>query len=1045
MLTSKTIEQIQKRLVKMREWVFAKISDVPLEAAVTMEHYRVPPESLAYAPAPVGSTWGEHWATVWFRGETQIPKEARGKKVFYRHRFAGERLLFINGEVAAGMDPYHQDVVLTPKAKGGEQFQLHVEGYCGHPMWEVDPFHPKLITMHGISGATQEPPPLPLVESALVYERTDLSAILFDLEVLYQTALIQDTNSLRRASVLETIRQALDAMSLQWKDEEELSAAVTEIQRMIAPIMKYKNAPTTPWVGIVGHAHIDVGWLWPVRESIRKSARTFSTVLKLMDEYPQLTFQQSQAVLYDMIEQHYPALLTRIKKRVKEGRWEPNGCMWVEADCNVSGGEALVRQLLEGRKKFYELFGYVGDTLWLPDVFGYSAALPQLLRKSGIVNFVTSKINWNDTNRFPYDTFLWRGIDGTEIFTAFITTRTNGYNADVTPSAMQETWNYVQQKELQDRILTSVGWGDGGGGPSREMCERAKRMEDLEGCPKTSFVNVSQFLKELREQKVKRPCWTGELYLEYHRGTYTSQSRIKQWNRKMECLLRDTEILSLMAERCAFTYPAALLTEQWRTLLTNQFHDILPGTSIREVYQVAEDQYRQMQVCLHSQCESALTALSRQYPPDSDNQAWIIANTLSWDRTETIVVPDTRFDAAVDESGALLRTQKTQEGLAVHVMIRALSTACIALRNKGTSSSSPFSYSGKLLESPFYKFEFDKAGRIISLLDKQHNRDIVAPGRWLNGFYTAEDMPLFWDAWDLDRYYRDTMRYETRLQKREVIEDGPLFIRIRSEYKIGRNSSLRQDMVVYASSRRIEFQTEVDWKEKHTVLKVGFALHLCADSWRNEIQFGHTVRPLHSNTSWDQARFEVCAHKWVDISETGYGVALMNDCKYGHDCLDDMISLTLLRSPQAPDPEADQGMHHFTYALLPHHGEFAANPVIHEAYALNFPLHFQKISDETQKMEVAGPLDAAFFSLSDSNIIVEAIKKAEEDEAIILRLYESEKRRTTTRITFGPPLKRVVECSMMEEEEQSVPIDDNSFETAFAPFEIKTLKVVFKS
>jgi len=1045
MLTSKTIEQIRKRLDKMAPWRYAPSFVVPLEAAETMEHFRQPPDELPYKDAPVDSLWGVHWGTVWFRGGIEIPRELRGRRVYYRHRHDGERLLFVNGQPVAGMDPYHQEVLLTPKARGGEQYRIYVEAYCGHPMRNVDPFDPKLMTMHGISGASYEPPPLPLRESAVVVERETVTGFLYDADVLYRTALMLDENSLRRARILEELRVVLDQISLQWKDEDELTDMMTAARKQIAPLLKLKNGPSVPTIGIVGHAHIDVGWLWPVRESIRKSARTFSTVLHLMETYPQLTFQQSQAVLYDMVEKHYPDLLMRIKKRVKEGRWEPNGGMWVEADCNVSGGESLVRQLLEGRKKFLELFGYKGDTLWLPDVFGYAAALPQILKLSDIENFVTSKINWNDTNRFPYDTFWWRGLDGTEIFTAYITTRSNGYNADVLPEVMQETWNYVQQKELQDKVLTSVGWGDGGGGPSREMCERALRMNDLEGCPKTTFTNVSRFLKELREQPVERPRWSGELYLEYHRGTYTTQARTKKWNRKMELLLRETELFATMAMMDGFGYPVKEIEEQWRVLLTNQFHDILPGTSIREVYDVAEEEYKRMNTVLTGIRNEALAMLARRFTPDPEGQEWLIGNALSWNRNAIVELPVKDFAGAVDEGGTRLLAQKTRNGLALKVSLRPLSVTPVALRSREVNDISPFAYTGKYLETPLYRVDFDKAGRITSLYDKEAEREVVRPGKMLNAFYTAEDMPLFWDAWDIDRYYRNTIRYETRLIKREVAEDGPLFITIHSEYKIGRASTLRQDMRFYAFNRRIEWQTEVDWHEKHTLLKVGFGVDICADTWRNEIQFGHAVRNLHSNTSWDQAQFEVCAHKWVDVSEAGYGVALLNDCKYGHDSLDDMISLTLLKSPQGPDPEADQGIHSFTYALLPHVGDFAVETVVQEAYALNIPPTAVKINNFSDVEISENPKGNSLCEVLPSNIIVEAVKKAENEDAVILRLYEAGKMRSTVRIHLTSPLRRASLCNLMEEKDQMLTVDDDSVYFEMRPFEIKTLKITFRS
>ena len=761
-----------------------------------------------------------------------------------------------------------------------------------------------------------------------------------------------------------------------------------------------------------------------------------------MDEHPALTFQQSQAVLYDMVERHYPALLDRIKKRVREGRWQPNGGMWVEADCNVSGGEALVRQFLEGRKKFESLFGYRGDTLWLPDVFGYSAALPQILRKSGIVNFVTSKINWNDTNHFPYDLFWWRGIDGSEVFTAFITTRTNGYNAEILPESMKETWDFVQHKENQDRVLASVGWGDGGGGPTREMCGRQQRMADLEGCPKVEFTSVSRFLEGLRTQPLPLPRWAGELYLELHRGTYTSQARTKKANRTIELLLRETELFCAMASLAGAAYPSAALERCWRMLLTNQFHDILPGSSIREVYQTALEEYEAARDELAALRNSAVHTLARGAARPTES-AWVVANGLNWTREEVVELPDCDAAGAVDAGGRALTVQRRQSGLAVLAKVDGLSVGVLGVGAENTRpSDSRFRLRGNTLTTPHYTVTLDKSGKITGLFDRAENREVVRAGGRLNDFYTAEDMPVFWDAWDIDRFYRDTIRPEDRLVERTVVEDGPLFMAIRSVWKIGRASTLTQDMVVYAHSRRIDFRTAVDWREKHTLLKVGFAVDVRADLWRNEIQFGHVVRPRHANTPWDQARFEVCAHKWVDVSEAGYGVALLNDCKYGHDTLDDTVSLTLLRSPQGPDPDADQGAHAFTYALLPHAGDFSAETVVREAYALNAPLTVLPDGDEAAAAPARTPV--RLCSVDAPSVVVEAVKKAEKDRALILRLYEAGNMRAPATVQFSRPVRSVEECSLMEETVSALAVEENAVRIEMGPFDIRTLKVWFK-
>jgi alpha-mannosidase len=1041
MLPPKIVKKLARRIEKLKEWRYVKVADVALQMAETSEHFRLPPVSLHFEPAPVGCTWGKHWGTTWFRGHIDVPKVCKGKRVYYRHVSHTDKLLWLDGVARAGMNHAHEEVLLHRSARGGETHEIYVEAYAGHPIPGFDPFDGSMYTHQFTERDPGVEPPLPLEASALLYEREQAAGLYYDAEVLFRTARMLDENSLRRAQLLLAINEALNLVPMTRSDESELEAAAATARKKLAPLLATKNGPTTPSVGIVGHCHIDIAWLWPVQESIRKAAKSFATILDLMDDYPDFRFQQSQPWLYDVIETHYPELLTRLKKRVKEGRWEPNGGMWVEADCNVTGGESLVRQFLEGRKKTRELFGYTGDTLWLPDVFGYSAALPQILEKCGIKNFVTSKINWGDTNRFPCDTFHWEGIDGTRIFTHYINTMGEfmGYNAPVLPEASQHTWNRVQHKETQETTLSSVGWGDGGGGPSREMCEYAARMKDVEGCPKTEWVNVSKFLKRLREAPVSRPTWVGELYLEYHRGTYTTQARTKRFNRTLEIMLREVELLSAMAMAYGFDYPADALQTHWRTLLTNQFHDIIPGSSIRKVYEVAEAEYVEMEKSLKALWRGALETLGAQLHPDSEGRGYVVSNPLSWAREDIVLVPDVGGQGACDNEGRALSCQGTEEGLAVLVPTGSLSVTPVAVRERSGDNASPFNYSGKGLETPHYNIAFDRTGVITQLYDKDARREIVTPGKNLNQLYTAEDMPLFWDAWDIDRYYRDHVSPVNELVSRELVADGPLFLVIRTTWRVGRASTLTQDLVVYAHTRRIDFITHLDWQEEHTLLKVGFGIDVHSSQIRSEIQFGHVLRDTHENTSWDQARFESCAHKWVDLSEGNYGVALLNDCKYGYDTLDGQVSLTLMKSPRAPDEKADVGEHDFTYALLPHDGPFSVDTVVREAYALNAPM--RAIPLESAAGE-ARALD--FCKVSDPNVIVEAVKKAEADDATIVRLYESGNTRGDVTVSFGRPVKKAYTCNLMEEESESLKLRNDDVSFSILPFEIKTLMVYFK-
>jgi len=1031
--------KLPKQIARLAPLRYRKVGDVALEAAQTMDHLRKPPEDLPFRPAPVGSRWGENWATVWFRGTVEVPPSCRGMRVFYRHRSEAERMIFVDGVPAGGMNAYHSEVLLLERARGGERFQIHVEAYSGNPCAHGDPYNPKYRTIHGISGSEEVQPPLPLDASEIVVLREDVSALFFDADTLYRTALLLDKNSRRRHLLIEGLCKALELIPPHWDGERELGRAARAAREVLAPLLDQQNGPSTPSVGIVGHAHIDIAWMWPIRESIRKAARTFSTMIGLMREYPELRFIQSQAVLYDMIEGHYPELLSDIKDLVAEGRWEPNGGMWVEADCNITGGESLVRQFLEGHRKCRELFGYRADTLWLPDVFGYSAALPQILRGCGIANFVTNKITWNDTNMFPYSTFWWEGIDGSSVLGQFITNRRGNYNAEVYPEVMQSAWDYSQQKETLEGAFATVGWGDGGGGVTREMCEYARRMRDLEGCPRTEFVNVSDFLGQLRNRPIERPRWVGELYFEMHRGTYTSQARTKRYNRKLELLLREVELYATMASDLGMPYPSDELQGHWRAVLVNQFHDILPGSSIPVVYDDAEKTYVEVEKALLSLRGRALEKIGEELAPPGGQNVWLLANALSWARDDMAVIEDRGFDSAVDASGDPLPCQTLDGGVAVRVSLPPLGITTVALRRSGEKPSSPFLYDGKALETPHYRVAFDGAGRVSSLFDKAAQREVVRKGMSLNAFYTADDMPTGNDAWDIDLDYRRTVRYEECLESREVESDGPLLFSLCSRYRIGRRSNLTQRMVFYSDSRRIDFRTEVDWNERHTLLKVGFGVDVHADSWRNEIQFGHVTRSTHTNTSWDQARFEVCAHKWVDVSEGDYGVALLNDCRYGHDALDRMISLTLLKSAMGPDVNADQGHHVFTYSLLPHTGDFSVPTVVREGYALNSPITALPIAGAR-----GGKKSTSLCKVSNPNVVVETIKKAEQDDAVVIRLYEAGKTRGPVEVSFGKNVTGAVEYNLLEEPLRDCKYREGTLYFNIKPFEIKTFKVTLK-
>lgn len=1046
MIPPKVIPKIERMFRRLEGWRYGSVAPVELEAAQTKEHFRTPPEDLKYGPAPIGSSWGRDWTTTWFRGTAEVPAECKGRRVYYRLLSNDEKLLFVGGSPYAGMDKFHNEVLLSSKAKGGENYELAIEAFAGHPIPGLAPsdYDGKTMTYHRICPEYPCPEPYnPLRASELVVERVETTGLYYDVWVLFETAQMLSEHDPRRAELLEGLNYAIDHIPYHFQSEDALEEAAAAAREDLAPLLKARNGTVAPEIGLVGHAHIDTAWLWPVKESIRKAARTFSTALRLMEEYPELTFMQSQPIHVEFIEEHYPELLAPIKKAYKSGAWQPNGGMWVESDTNVPSGESLIRQFLFGRKKTLGYFGYYGDTLWLPDVFGYSAALPQILKGCDIDHFVTAKLKANDTNPVPCDTFDWEGIDGTSVF-AHLILSPGAYNEGVVPGPLQDRWNRVRKKEVTRTVLASVGFGDGGGGMTREWCENARRMQDLQGCPKCNFVDASEFLRKLNRRTAgNRPCWVGELYFEKHRGTYTSQAWLKRHNRKVEFMLRDAEFFATQAMLLGVPYPVEALEDAWKVVLTNQFHDIIPGSSIRIVHETAKKEYAEVSKQVRELRDQALKAIAQTLDTTPKGRGYAVANTLSWERENMVFIKGAQDRIVRDAAGEILPSQKVQRGqtagLAVLVPAKPMSTAPIFLESGASDGESPFDYDGRKLDTPFYRVRFDDTGKITSLMDKTAHREIVQRGRRLNDFYTAEDVPIHNDAWDIDLFYRDKLAKEDRCLSREVVADGPLMISIRSRYHLGKQSILVQDMTFYARSRRIDFRTEVLWEETHTMLKVGFPVDILADSYRNEIQFGHVTRPTHTNTSYDQAKFEVCAHKWVDISEGNYGVALLNDCKYGHDSLDKMISLTLLKSSWAPDERADRGRHEFVYALLPHEGDFSAETVVHEAYNLNVPL----VVAPLPRGSVEGIPAAGFCSVSNPNVILDTVKKAEEDNAVVLRLYEAGKTRGQATLEFERPLAEVNECNMLEKHERSVRFKEKTVTVAFRPFEVKTLKVRF--
>jgi alpha-mannosidase len=759
-----------------------------------------------------------------------------------------------------------------------------------------------------------------------------------------------------------------------------------------------------------------------------------------MDEYPEYRFMSSQPVLYYFLKQRYPELYAQIQQRVKEGRWETEGGMWLEADCNLTSGESLVRQFIYGKRFFREEFGQDNRILWLPDVFGYSGALPQIMKKSGVDYFMTTKLAWNQINKIPNDTFIWRGIDGSQVLTHLITTLNVGqdpkenffttYNGILHPDAIMGGWERYQNKEINNDILVCYGYGDGGGGPTRQMLETARRMEyGVQGIPKVRQASARTYFEELETRVKDNPhleTWEGEFYFEYHRGTYTSMARNKRGNRKSELLMMDLELLGVLADG-RLPYPAEDLRCFWRdTILLNQFHDILPGSSIAEVYEVTKKEYEDLAAGAGKLLQERLNLLA------GEGTGVTVFNTLGFVRSGVVNLGDVTASALRDETGKCYPVQRTADG-AVAYLENLPSKGYKTFALWEASGESPFIRKDAYhLETPYYAITLDENGHMVSIFDKKHDRELVQAGKAANQLRLYEDKPIYFDNWDIDMYYVEKSWPVDELVSMRWSEDGPVRTTLELEYRCNQ-STIWQKIHFYANTPRIDFETKADWKEHQHLLKAEFPVDIHSDEATFEIQFGNVTRKVHTNTSWDKARFESCGQKWMDFSEGHYGVSLLNDCKYGHSVRDGVIGLTLIKCGVEPNPNADVEMHTFTYALFPHAGTWKEAGTVEESYQLNLPAY-----------AVRGGQPGTAFSytaVEPRNVVLETVKQAENGDGVVLRMYECENARTKTVVRLPEGAQRAYLTNLLEEIQEELPIVDGKVTFMTKPFEIQTVLV----
>lgn len=984
-------------------------------------------------------TWGYADCYAWMKHSFTVPTRFAGRPVYYQilpqegKKWAWgspQALLYANGEALQGFDSNHTRIRLLDCAQGGEHYEMLLNLYAGGRDYEG-----KIGTRLRLLSVDDE------VEKLYWHLRTPL-----------EVANLKEPDELARIHLLQTLNEAVSLVSFHLPYGEDFLESVREATAYLEKKL-YGKREMEATVSAVGHTHIDVAWLWRLRQTRDKTSRSFATVLKLMEEYPDYRFMSSQAQLYEFIRQEHPAIFARIRESVRQGRWEPEGGMWVEADTNLSSGESLVRQFLVGKRFFRNAFGADCKILWLPDVFGYSAALPQIMKQCGINYFMTTKISWNEYDKLPYDTFLWRGIDGSEVLTHFISTMDTvkeekdwitTYNGDLNPSQVIGCWQRYQQKDLNRDVLFAFGHGDGGGGPTHGMLERGRRMHmGIEGCPKVEFQFARDYFDRLQKDIAGRkrlPRWVGELYFEHHRGTLTAQASAKRWNRRSEFLYHDLETLeSLVNLDHLSSYPSAALLEGWKVILLNQFHDILPGSSIREVYEDSQKQYEDLHRTGGRMLEKALQQASRRVGLARDSL--LLFNTLGFSRREVAEMQrpqHTGFLLRDPQSGAVLPWQKTFDGKIIFTSpeVPAKGYCAISVEAGEQRQTTPLTATLREMHTPFFDLTFDEAMQIASLIDRRTGRSVAPQGEPLNRLIVYEDRPFEHRAWNVQAYYTEKSWVLSDVSHAEVLECGPVRAVVLVERKF-LHSVIRQYITAYAELDRIDIRNEIDWDDSYLLLKADFPVDVNAVKATFDIQFGNIERVTHENTLWDFAQFESCAHKWADLSDNSFGLAVLNDCKYGYSAKDGHIALTLLRSANDPQPKQDCTHHTFTYSLYPHAGPAAISRVVQEGYSLNCPLY--TMFSNAQKG--AWPERFSLACVDADNIILETVKRAEDSDALILRLYETWNRATDCSIRFGRLMEMAAQCDMMEENEALLQVEGNRLRLHFRPFEIKTLKV----
>lgn len=992
----------------------------------------------------IDTPWNTLDSHRWLRTTIMIPEEMDKKHVEMQLISGREgqwdatnpqMLFYVNQQLIQGVDVNHREVTISKEAKAGEVYEIAMLIYSGSVPGDLI-FRSNLITIDD-----------------------DVQKFYYDFSIPVQSARVlknSDEENYRR--ILKKLDAVANAVDLRQPYSKTFYDSLKVADELLVKEFYSTVNLEAPVVSAIGHTHIDIAWLWTVEQTREKVLRSFSTVLRLMEQYPDYKFMSSQPILYQFVKEQEPQMYEAIKQKVQEGRWEVDGAMWLEADCNLTSGESLVRQIIKGEKFFEEEFGISSKSLWLPDVFGYSAALPQILKRSGIPYFMTTKIAWNQYNQLPNDTFMWKGIDGSEVFVfmptacdfdktlglniAFTDTRnTTTYTGIINPNMALGTFKRFQNRDLTEDTIMLFGFGDGGGGPTKEMLENAERLRyGIPGIPRIEQEFERKFFDRTYDRIVKlpdMPKWNGELYFEYHRGTLTSIGKNKRYNRKNEILYTQLETLSSMLKEKGVEYPKEVIERGWEILLLNQFHDIIPGSAIEEVYVQSDKEYEE----ILAKGKETLKTIAEKGAKTicTGNHAIVVYNTQGYVRNDVVFVEgleDVEIEKITDSEGKKLSFQKTSEGrIAFYAEGIPKLGYKVFYYTTGEGRKVTYEWNGNF-ENAFYRVSFNEQMEITSLIEKTTGKEFIEEGKKGNELVTYEDRPMNWDNWDIDVFYKKKVYFPDRVSDICILEDGE----VRKTLKITKqfaDSIVTQKIHLYHDIPRIDFETHADWKEHNVLLRVNFPVNVNTTKATYEIQFGNVEREITNNHSWDTAKFETCGHKWADLSEDNNGISLLNDCKYGYGIKDGNLSLTLIKAGTYPNENADIGEHDFVYSIYPHAGRWQEAETIEMAYNLNVPpvvvLQNQNEGENFMK---------EYLTCDAENCFIEVIKEAEDKNGTIIRMYENRNRHTKAKISLPEFVKQVYECNLREQNEKELKVKEHAIEVVFKPYEIKTYRVL---